>query len=284
VVALYDGKGKNPMLLLIDGGHKTEGAVQAYKQGNRGVALTIIVHTAKHINEVRRFASYFDSRDAARTPSEQIYQTFGEEANMFQTHIQFLNTANVNIRRGCPDEDLNRIAECDPYFKRGKVLSYSNLEYIRDRDMKTLQWFHHNFPSRSNGDALKRLMNSGIVTAIILTYKLALQKGESVGNVRTIWNNLMTGEFPQDSGYRALRELRDSILTAIKVGGGERVQGDMFQRAIHGYNMVRHFGTGKFQQAYEEGTRYQIDKGAIKVLKSGKSVKLPKAKKLKKAA
>ena len=163
----------------------------------------------------------------------------------------------VNIVTGCPDEDLARIAECDPRFSRGKkLLSISNLEYIRDHEKKALRWVCEHFPVHGKRDPHGTILNVGVFTAIVLTYKLDGDKAWE------IWKHYLDGTFPGPE-YQPLSDLWRGICFHKLEYTGDRGQNNMFQRAIHAYLVARDFPITRKYQAYEDGAHYQISKGMV---------------------
>ena len=281
----YEEPNRPRKLLDVDAAHKTTAASDAFNEGYCNTSATITIRRATDEQAMREWAAVHDPRNAARTPYDLMNTTFGvEETHLRGQHILKLNTANANIKAGCPEKDLSRLAECDPYFPRMTILSYPNLKYIRYQDADTLNWFYNSFPLRGMNDPRGKFLPAGVATAVILSYKLALLHGEDIGTVKSIWQNYIRGEFPIDSGYKGLVELRDYILSG-NVAGTVRGQNDVFQRAVYGYNMVKNYATMGTNNKYVDGARYQIDKGMIKPLlpKNGKTVKV-KATKVRKAA
>lgn len=256
-VAAYKDAEGHERFLLVDGGHKSTAAIEAYEEGHRDFLIVVHVWEAGNLEAVRMFASQFDSRDAVRTASDLINTTFGrEQAKLLKTHIRLLNAAIVNILKGC-DEDLRKVRECDPRFPRMKILSPSNLMYVKNNHMDLLLWFNKNFTIRGAKDPMGKLMNVGVVTAIILS---RLVYGEEVCGV---WKHYVDGTFVPDAGQKALRNLWAHCIQNKENGGGERVQLDMFQRATHAFLTAWNYTSTHKEDEYQEGARYQISRGMV---------------------
>lgn len=210
------------------------------------------------------FAAQFDSRQAVRSASDLINTTFGrDEAKMLKDHIRLLNAALVNILGGC-HSDLANAADSEPRFKRMRILSASNLEYIRYNHMDLLRWFNDKFPVRGEVDRSGKTMNVGVVTAIILS-KLVYKDG-----VWRVWEHYTKGTFPSDAGFGAMSALWRFCLQNRQHGGGERVQLDMFQRTVHAFLTAWNYPQTHTEEPYQPDATYQISRGIIAVKKTAK--------------
>ncbi len=280
-VCVHVKDGKN-YLYLVDGGHRITAVSECLENGSVNVLITIRINVSKSFDAIRRLSWSFDNTGSSRTVGDHIHTSFGKEvADKRMGHIKLQNAALVNIKAGCPNHDLDRLEVCNPNFDRMKIVSYENFDEVK-KDWGTNDWLYRNFPiSISRNRDESRVINLAVCTAMILTYKLALE-GKlklSVAEVTEIWKNYQSGTMPPKAGFEEFVRLRSALIKKPNTGGGgntARYQSSYYQWAVCAFNMAMNHGTGTIER-YMPGSRYLVGSGLInprKIKKTKKALKV----------
>jgi len=263
-------RGSPDHIYIQDGSNRTEAALLALQSGVKNIRLTILVRIADKAETQSKWGTLIDTRAQIRTTTDVIGTSMSHygkptlSKNVKMGHIRKVNTANVNILAGCPELDLGRLDECDPKFPWGSIVNYDNINATTTEHKDVLEWFGDNFSISSKTQ--KRLLNAGVSTGIILSYRLAKFHKEPTDDVLRVWMKYLNGEFTHDGklldGFKGLHELHRRIIEdKPEAGGTQRIQSSYFQRAVFGYNMARNPSTK--DREFKIGARYQIGVGRI---------------------
>ena len=253
----------------VDGASKLEALRRTFER-SRNMGLSLEIRKAESEEALKDYVASLDPRGSERTGANLIRLEYGPQAEEMSAHIKSVNTTIAHIRNGCPNRDMRRVKECDPSFqtaagrcgkhmgatKSNVVLSPENLRYCHMNEEETLQFVHAHFPMKSKKEKSGLLQKAGVMTAVVLSYKVY---GPTVWNV---WQHFFEGCFLQGAGHGPLNALWVDLVTS-KASYGGRAQLALFHRAVHAFLTAWNFPRDRMETEYVDGARYQIVKGEV---------------------